>query len=73
MPLIEQTPERYLRSPRLEPVADGGALLHVLAWTGEQECILRFEVTEEGIVEGGPSAGKVPTPTTTFCSSDRRR
>ena len=52
MPFIEQTPERYLRSPRLEPVADGGALLHVIAWSGDQECILRFNVAEDGSVHG---------------------
>ena len=56
MPIIEQTPERYLRSPRLEPAADGGALLHVLAWEGDQECILRFNLSAEGEVLGDPSA-----------------
>ena len=50
MPIIEQTPERYLRSPRLEPAADGGALLHLLAWEGDQECILRFNLSAEGEV-----------------------
>jgi hypothetical protein len=54
--VIEQTRERYLRSPRLEAVADGGALLHVLAWTGDVECILRFQLTPEGSVEGEPAA-----------------
>ena len=54
--VIEQTRERYLRNPRLEPVADGGALLHVLAWTGSIECVLRFKVTGEGLVVGEPSA-----------------
>jgi len=54
--VIEQTRERYLRSPRLEPVDDGGALLHVLAWTGGEECILRFKLTRDGVVEGEPAA-----------------
>ncbi|MGB5311001.1 MAG: hypothetical protein WBN38_02950, partial [Polyangiales bacterium] len=54
--VIEQTRERYLRSPRLEPVDDGGALLHVLAWTGDEECILRFKLTRDGVVEGEPAA-----------------
>jgi len=53
MPLIEQTPERYLRSPRLEPVADGGALLHVFAWGGrDEECVLRFDLADDGAVQG---------------------
>ena len=56
MPLIEQTPERYLRSPRLEPVADGGALLHVLAWSGEEECVLRLQLDDRGEVRGEPVA-----------------
>ncbi|MFW2388884.1 MAG: CehA/McbA family metallohydrolase [Polyangiales bacterium] len=55
MSLIDQTPERYLRSPRLEPVSGGGALLHVIAWEGEQECIVRFEVGDDGSV--GAEAG----------------
>jgi hypothetical protein len=56
MSLIEQTPERYLRSPRLEPAADGGALLHVLAWSGDEEFVLRFELDESGVVRGEPVA-----------------
>ena len=56
MPVIEQTPERYLRNPRLEPAADGGAVLHVLAWLQDQECILRFGVGEDGSIEGDPVA-----------------
>lgn len=53
---LEQTPERYLRSPRLEPAADGGALLHVVAWSGAEECILRFNVNDDGSVRGEPIA-----------------
>jgi hypothetical protein len=56
MPLIEQTPERYLRSPRLEAVADGGALLHVLAWAGDEEYILRFSLADDGSGQGEPVA-----------------
>lgn len=56
MPTIEQTPERYLRSPRLEPVAGGGALLYVLAWTDNEECVLRFSLTDKGEVDGEPVA-----------------
>ncbi len=56
MPIIEQTPERYLRSPRLEPAADGGAILHVLAWSGDEECVLRFELDDLGAVQGEPVA-----------------
>ncbi|MGB5547821.1 MAG: hypothetical protein WBM74_14705, partial [Polyangiales bacterium] len=56
MPLIEQTPKRYLRSPRLEPVADGGALLHVLAWSGDEECVLRFDLGDDGSVLGEAGA-----------------
>ena len=56
MPLIEQTPERYLRSPRLEPVAGGGALLHAIAWEGDQECIVRFDVADDGEVRSEAGA-----------------
>jgi hypothetical protein len=56
MTLIEQSQERYLRSPRLEASADGGALLSVLAWSGDEECILRFKLSRDGSVEGEPLA-----------------
>ncbi|MGB5812867.1 MAG: DUF3604 domain-containing protein, partial [Polyangiales bacterium] len=56
MPTIEQTPERYLRSPRLEAVAGGGALLHALAWSGGQEYVLRFSLSDDGAVQGEPVA-----------------
>ena len=56
MLLIEQTRERYLRSPRLEPVADGGAFLHVLAWSGDQEYVLRFNLKPDGSLHGDPVA-----------------
>ncbi len=56
MVLIEQTRERYLRSPRLEPSADGGALLYALAWSDEQECVLRFKLAADGSLEGEPWA-----------------
>lgn len=56
MPHIAQSDVRYLRSPRLEPVTDGGAFLHVLAWTGTEECILRFTLDAEGAPQGEPVA-----------------
>ena len=56
MPVIEQTPQRYLRSPRLEPVAGGGALLHVLAWSDDQEYVLRYALSDDGSVVGAPVA-----------------
>ncbi|MGB8332768.1 MAG: hypothetical protein WCE62_21770, partial [Polyangiales bacterium] len=56
MPLIEQTPERYLRTPRLEPLADGGAFLHVLGWSGDQEYVLRFSLADDGSLQGEPIA-----------------
>ena len=56
MPLIEQTPERYLRNPRLEAAADGGALLHLFAWSGDQECILRYDLAADGSLRGEPVA-----------------
>ena len=58
MLIIEQTPERYLRSPRLEPVAGGGALLHVLVWAGEQEYVLRYTLDDDGSVQGEPVASE---------------
>ncbi len=54
--LIEQRPDRYLRSPRLEATSDGGAFLHVIAWGPDGEYILRFTVTPEGEVTGKPIA-----------------
>lgn len=54
--LIEQTRQRYLRSPRLESADDGGALLHVIAWSGDQELILRFRLASDGAVDGEPHA-----------------
>lgn len=56
MLLIEQTRERYLRSPRLEAIDDSGALLHVLAWSGEQEYVLRFHLGRDGSLQGEPIA-----------------
>ena len=56
MPLIEQTAERYLRSPRLEATADGGALLHLIAWSGEEEFLLHYAVGSDGGVRGEPVA-----------------
>lgn len=56
MLLIAQTPERYLRSPRLEAIDDGGALLHVLAWSGQQEYVLRFHLGPDGSLQGEPIA-----------------
>ncbi|MGB8221320.1 MAG: hypothetical protein WCF10_01980, partial [Polyangiales bacterium] len=56
MPLLEQTRERYLRSPRLEPLADGGAFLHLLVWSGDEEHILRFNLADDGAVQGEPVA-----------------
>ncbi|MEM7136605.1 MAG: CehA/McbA family metallohydrolase [Myxococcota bacterium] len=56
MPIIEQTRERYLRSPRLEAVAGGGALLYVLAWSGDEEFVLRFSLGQDGSVAGEPVA-----------------
>lgn len=56
MLLIEQTPERYLRSPRLEAVAGGGALLHLLAWAGDEEYVLRFSLDRHGSILGEPVA-----------------
>ncbi|MEM8606528.1 MAG: DUF3604 domain-containing protein [Myxococcota bacterium] len=56
MPTLDQTPERYLRSPRLEAAAGGGALMHVIAWSGDEEFVLRFKLDAEGQVEGEPVA-----------------
>ncbi|MEM7437425.1 MAG: CehA/McbA family metallohydrolase [Myxococcota bacterium] len=56
MPIIAQTRERYLRSPRLEAVAGGRALLYVLAWSGDEEFVLRFTLDADGSVEGEPVA-----------------
>ncbi len=56
MVLIEHSPHQYLRSPRLEAAADGGALLHVLSWSGAEEYVLRYALTADGSVQGEPIA-----------------
>jgi hypothetical protein len=74
MTLIEHTPQRYLRCPRLEAVAGGGAWLHLLASTPEEEFALRIPVATDGSLTGEPVAtehspaimgwavGSTPTP-----------
>lgn len=54
---IEQTPERYLRAPRLARTAEG-VTLHVIAWdTGaDREYVLSFPLDADG-VPGAPTSG----------------
>lgn len=54
--LIEQRPDRYLRSPRLEATSDGGAFLHAIAWGPDSEYILRFTLQADGTTRGEPVA-----------------
>ncbi len=57
--VIEQRRERYLRSPRLTPTADG-ATLHVIAWEPDGERVLAFDLSPEGT----PGEARVVTPPT---------
>jgi hypothetical protein len=57
---IEQEKARYLHSPRLTESADGSAVLHVIAWQGDSECVLRFPVAPDGTL-GAAEAGE-PLP-----------
>src|SRR5688572_7159616 len=54
MPVITQTRERYVRSARLRANADGGATLWAIAWEGELERVLAWELDAEGAVQGEP-------------------
>src|SRR5512139_4022954 len=56
MSLVEQTRDRYLRSPRLVATPDGGATLHALAWCDGGERWLRFPVDSVGVA-GAPDEG----------------
>ncbi|MFW5921359.1 MAG: CehA/McbA family metallohydrolase [Polyangiales bacterium] len=58
MALIAHARERYLRIPRLEARARGGARLHVIAWEPEGERPLTYELDGEGEVVGEPEAGE---------------
>ncbi|MBC7171522.1 MAG: hypothetical protein H5U40_03800, partial [Polyangiaceae bacterium] len=55
MALIAQTKERYLRSPRIEALADG-ARLWVVAWERDGERLLSFPLGADG-EPGEPTAG----------------
>lgn len=47
MALIEHRDDRYLRTPCLRP-AEAGATLHAIAWDGEGEALVAFEVDADG-------------------------
>ncbi|HJL33021.1 MAG TPA: CehA/McbA family metallohydrolase [Polyangiaceae bacterium LLY-WYZ-15_(1-7)] len=53
MPSLPQTPERYLRAPRLRSTP-GGAELRAVAWDCEEgvERTLRWQLDEDGALEG---------------------
>lgn len=51
MPLLPQTPERYLRAPRLVR-APSGATLHVIAWENGGERVLQVAVDADGELRG---------------------
>src|SRR5687767_661937 len=54
MGVIEQARERYLRTPRLVATADGGAVLHAIAWERDVERVLAWTLDAEGAVVGEP-------------------
>lgn len=57
MPRIEQRPDRYLHAPRLTLGADGAARLHLIAWEGDAERVVRFAIDDAGAVteiDAGP-------------------
>lgn len=54
MPLIPQQRERYVRSARLRARPDGGATLWAIAWEGDLERVLAWELDAEGAPAGEP-------------------
>lgn len=74
---MEQSRERYLRSPRLAR-RDGGATLYVVAWEEDGERIVRLDVDRHGedVVLGAAASGEwrdriaALTPTTPPAPSD---
>ncbi|MCB9656606.1 MAG: CehA/McbA family metallohydrolase [Sandaracinaceae bacterium] len=62
MPLLPQSPERYLRAPRLTHAPEG-ATLHVIAWENGAEHVLRVSLDAAGDVlseqPGDPQAAVV--------------
>lgn len=56
MGVIAQTADRYVRCPHLEPTSDGGAVLSVITWHAEHECVTRYAVDADGQVTGDPVA-----------------
>ncbi len=71
MPLLPQSPERYLRAPRLIAHDSGaGATLHVIAWeagkprapeTSQGERVLRFRLDSAGEVLGEDAGPLLPS------------
>lgn len=58
MPLIAQSPTRYLRAPRLALAPEGHALLSVIAWEpGRGEYVLTWSLDAQGQALAEPVAG----------------
>jgi hypothetical protein len=48
MARLEQTPTRYMHSPRLLSAPDGTAALYLIAWEGDAEHVLRIPIAADG-------------------------
>ena len=48
MARIAQQKERYLHAPRLTATPDGGAMLHLIAWTGAHESVFTVAIAADG-------------------------
>jgi hypothetical protein len=59
MARIEQRKERYLHSPRLTTRPDGGATLHLIAWSGDGERVLRYAIAADGAVGASEESAPV--------------
>lgn len=57
MPLIAQSRERYLRTPRMTAHWQGGATLHAIAWVPEGERIVAYAIDRCGCPEGPTAEG----------------
>ncbi len=65
VPGLEPLPGRYLRAARLT-VWEGAVRLHAIAWEGEAERVLTFDLDAEGtprFVQAGTGAPAVPACT----------
>jgi hypothetical protein len=60
MARIAQEKERYLHSPRLTSTPDGGAVLHLIAWSGASERVVRYAIAPDGALGASTDDAALP-------------